>query len=171
MLEISRVATIVALIINFLAIIGFIFIKNYLRRESTSKFVSFFTVALGAIFALYILSLTVLFVFSIASGHYVFAFVLAAFIVFPFVLSYKSTYEKAGTFINLQILSFVFSLFLTFIILIHTNVDTNKSNQIAKATNHSRKGILFYLKNDVTAKAKNYDGFLKRFNFGSHQHR
>jgi hypothetical protein len=54
-------------------------------------------------------------------------------------------------------------LILTSLIFIHTNADIATSNQVAKLTNQPRKNILFYLKNDVTAKARSYNGMFKKF--------
>lgn len=154
MFEIGRIVALVTIILNILAIAGFSWIKKYLRRESTSKIASAVTVAIGGVFALYIIALSVLMIFAFTSKHYLFASMLIMPLVIPFIISYISTYEKAPMFINFQILTFVFSLILTSLIFVHTNADITTSNEIAKASNQARKGILFYLKNDVTAKAK-----------------
>ena len=155
MFEISRVVALITIILNVIAIVGFSWVKKYLRREVTSKFASAVTVGIGGVFALYIIALALLVVFSITSKHYLYASLLFMPLVIPFVISYLSTYEKANMFINFQILTFVLSLFMVSTIFTHINADITKSNELARASNQPRKGILFYLKNDVTAKAKN----------------
>ena len=154
MFEISRIMAFIIVILTILAITGFSWVKKYLRRESSSKFASLVTVAIGGIFALYIIALAILVIFSLTSKHYLFGLMLLIPLIIPFILSYFSTYEKAHIFINYQILTFVFSLFLTSLVFMHTNMDINVANQVANASNQPRKGILYYLKNDVTAKAK-----------------
>lgn len=163
MFEISKTIALITIILNILAIAGFSWIKKYLRRESTSEFASLITVGMGAVFALYIITLTTLLIFSITSKHYIFALMLLIPLILPFILSYVSTYEKAHLFINLQILTLIFSLFLTSLIFMHTNADIIASNQIAKLTDQPRRNVLFYLKNDVTAKARSYNAVFKKF--------
>ena len=109
MFEISRIIALITIILNVLAVIGFTWIRKYLRRESTSEFASLITVGMGAVFALYIVTLMVLIIFSVSSKHYIFALMLLIPLVMPFILSYISTYEKAHLFINLQVLTLIFS--------------------------------------------------------------
>jgi len=112
MINTDHFIIILGILINLILIAGVIFGKKILKNQTTTDYNAKYGVFLVTVFSFYIISLIALIVVAFTHNLYYFGLALSLFLIIPFVIGNLSSYEKAGFFINIQVLALFVSFFI-----------------------------------------------------------
>ncbi len=102
-------------ILNAVFIITFIITTKYIyKMYNKPQIMAGFGILMGGLFLIYFLLLILISIMAVFEHRYLFL-IMGIFLVIPFIVGQKATYEKLDLYSNLQLLSLFASLSLSLI--------------------------------------------------------
>ncbi|MDD3012221.1 MAG: hypothetical protein PHC34_00775 [Candidatus Gastranaerophilales bacterium] len=159
---------IMGIVINLILIAGFIFGKKIIKNQTTSEFNSKYGICLTIVFSAYLISLITIIIVAFMHNLYSFGLILSLFLISPFIIGNLATFEKAGFYVNIQILVLFASFFIitSMIVPLQTQDTKLSDNNIQKPalSNQllSRHEILSRFKKSICSMVRPYNQVFKR---------
>lgn len=101
---------ILMLLTNLLLAFSFVIGKYFIfKKENKVHLVSYYSIFIVVLFAIYMLTLAICGLSSLFIKHAQYGILLLVFIFFPFIIGIMSKYEKINFYTNIQILTLIFS--------------------------------------------------------------